>query len=180
MIPNGLPWIMPALVVVVGLLYYSVGYTFYTSSLDWNGVSPDPQSVGLGNYTRMLSDRTFWRTLQHTVLFLVVTFTVQTALGFTLAAILHTKVKLATLHKVLVFIPTVIAPATMAPVFRTFFDTGGLFNQILQAIGLGGLAQPWLAQHSTALYAIMAITVWQWTGLTFILYDAGMSQIEPE
>jgi len=175
-----LPWIVPALVVVVGLLYYSVGYTFYTSTLDWNGVSPNPPSVGLDNYSRMLHDATFWRTLRHTLQFLIVTFTVQTALGFTLAAILHTKVKLATLHKVLVFIPTVIAPASMAPVFRTFFDVGGMFNEILRAVGLGSVAQPWLAQHSTALWAIMAITVWQWTGLTFILFYAAMSQIEPE
>lgn len=176
----GLAWILPAMVLVVGLLYYSVGYTAYTSTLDWNGVSPNPTRVGFDNYVQMFHDPTFWRTLQHTALFLVVTFVAQTALGFTLAAILHTKVKLATLHKVLIFIPTVIAPATMAPVFRTFFDNDGLFNEILRAIGLDFVARPWLADYRTALWALMLITIWQWTGLTFILYYAGMSQIEPE
>ena len=176
----GLAWILPAVVLVVGLLYYSVGYTAYTSTLDWDGVSPDVTHVGPSNYVEMVHDQTFWRTLEHTVLFLVVTFVVQTALGFTLAAILHTKVKLATLHKVLIFIPTVLAPATMAPVFRTFFDVNGMFNEVLRAVGLDFVVRPWLADYRTALYALMIITIWQWTGLTFILYYAAMSQIDPE
>lgn len=176
----GLGWILPALILVVGILYYSVGYTVYTSTLKWDGVSPNPQHVGFANYVQMWHAETFWKTLQHTVLFLVVTFVMQTTLGFTLAAILHTKVKLATLHKVLIFIPTVLAPATMAPVFRTFFDVNGMFNEVLRAVGLDFVARPWLADYRTALYALMIITIWQWTGLTFILYYAAMSQIEPE
>src|SRR5206468_6988864 len=39
--------------------------------------------------------------------------------------------------------------------------------------------QPWIGQTSTALPVIMAITVWQFTGITFVLYFAAMSQIEP-
>ena len=68
----------------------------------------------------------------------------------------------------------------MAPVFRSIFDAGGQFNDLLNAVGLGFLAQPWLAQQSTAMPVVMAITIWQWTGLTFILFYAAMSQIEPE
>ena len=49
---------------------------------------------------------------------------------------------------------------------------------MLEHIGLGSLAQPWIGQESTALPVIMAITVWQWTGLTFVLYFAAMSQID--
>jgi ABC-type sugar transport system permease subunit len=51
---------------------------------------------------------------------------------------------------------------------------------VLHHVGLGFLAQPWLAQPSTALWVIMSITIWQWTGMTMILYYAAMSQIEPE
>jgi raffinose/stachyose/melibiose transport system permease protein len=177
---NGLPWILPAFIFVAGLIYYSVGYTVYISTLDWDGLSPQAQAVGLGNYTDMLADPVFWSSLRHTAVFWVVTFAVQTTLGFTLAAIMHSRVKFATLHKVIIFIPTVLAPATMAPVFRLFFAEDGMVNDILRGVGLGGLAHAWLADASTALPVIMMITIWQWTGLWFILYYAAMSQIEPE
>jgi raffinose/stachyose/melibiose transport system permease protein len=178
--PSGLPWILPAFILVVGLIYYSIGYTAYISTLDWDGTAPDPQSVGFGNYDQLLHDPVFWGSVRHTVVFFVVTFVVQTLLGFVFAALLHSNIKLATLYKVIVFVPVVLAPATMAPVFRRMFAADGPFNSLLDAIGLDALSQPWLAQESTALPVLMAITVWQWTGVTFVLYYAAMSQVDQE
>jgi raffinose/stachyose/melibiose transport system permease protein len=177
---SGLPWILPAFIFVVGTVYYCIGYTGYISTLSWDGVSPNPQHVGLANYAQVFHDPVFWDTIRHTVVFFAVTFTVQTAIGFSFAALLHSKVRLPNLYKVIIFIPVVLAPATMAPIFRQIFSATGQFNTILEHIGLGALAQPWLAQSSTALPVIMAITVWEWTGVTFILYFAAMTQIEPE
>jgi raffinose/stachyose/melibiose transport system permease protein len=171
---------MPAFVFVVGLLYYCIIETGYLSTLDWDGTSPNPTSVGAANYDQILHDPVFWLALWHTVVFFVVTFTVQTAIGFVFAALLHSKIKLGALYKVIVFTPVVIAPATMAPVFRQMFAADGQLNWALQHVGLGFLAQPWLAQSSTALPVIMFITVWEFTGLTFVLYYAAMGQIDPE
>jgi raffinose/stachyose/melibiose transport system permease protein len=178
--PQGLPWILPAVVLVVGLIYYCIGYTGYISTLDWDGTAPDPKHVGLHNYAQLLHDPVFWDTVRHTVIFFIGTFAVQTVLGFVFAALLHSKVKFPTLYKVIIFIPVVVAPATMAPVFRQMFAADGQFNSFLHAVGLGVLAQPWLAQSSTALPVIMAIVVWEWTGVTFVLYYAAMSQVDPE
>jgi raffinose/stachyose/melibiose transport system permease protein len=178
--PQGLPWILPAFIFVVGLIYYCIAYTGYISTLNWDGVSPNPQHVGFANYTQLFHDPVFWDAIRHTIYFFAVTFTVQTALGFTFAALLHSKVKLPNLYKVIIFIPVVIAPATMAPIFRQVFSATGQFNTVLQDIGLGSLAHPWLAQESTALPVLMAITIWEFTGVTFILYYAAMTQIEPE
>ena len=178
---SGLPWIVPALALVIGMIYFSIGYTGYVSTLDWNGFILSPSEfVGWDNYTAMLADPVFWTAIQHTVVFFVVTFAVQTVIGFTFAAIMHSRIGLAPIYKVIIFIPTVLAPATMAPVFRMIFDANGQFNGFLTAIGLGSLAQPWLANGTTAMAVVMAVTIWQWTGLTFILFYAAMSQIEPE
>ncbi|GII28292.1 hypothetical protein Pmi06nite_17340 [Planotetraspora mira] len=171
---------MPAFVFVVGLLYYCIIETGYLSTLDWDGTSPTPTSVGFGNYSQILQDPIFWKAIWHTVVFFIVTFTVQTAIGFVFAALLHSKIKLGAVYKVLVFTPVVLAPATMAPVFRQMFAADGQLNWALDHIGLGFLSQPWLAQSSTAMPVIMFITVWQFTGLTFVLYFAAMGQIDPE
>jgi raffinose/stachyose/melibiose transport system permease protein len=79
---------------------------------------------------------------------------------------------------VIIFIPVVLAPAITAPVFRRVFAPDGQFNWVLEHIGLGALQQPWLGQESTALPVIMAVTVWQFTGITFVLYFAAMGQID--
>lgn len=176
--PPGLPWILPALVLGGGLIYYCIGYTGYISTLDWDGVSPAPDSVGAGNYLRILQDPVFLQAVEHTVLFFIVTFVAQTFLGFLFAVLLHSRLRLAVVYKVIVFVPVVLAPAIMAPVFRQIYAPDGQLNWLLQHIGLGALAQPWIGQTSTALPVIMAITVWQWTGLTFVLYFAAMSQVD--
>ena len=178
--PWGLPWILPALALVVGLIYYCIGYTGYISTLNWNGTAPDPTHVGLANYRQIFQDPVFWDAIRHTIVFFVVTFVVQTALGVIFAVLLHSRVKFPTIYKIIVFVPVVLAPATMAPVFRQMFAADGQFNWVLHHIGLGFVAQPWLAQSSTALPVIMFITIWQWTGLTFVLYFAAMGQIDSE
>jgi raffinose/stachyose/melibiose transport system permease protein len=176
---SGLPWILPALVLCVGLIYYCIGYTGLISTWKWDGISPNPQHVGFGNYTQLFHDPLFWGAVRHTVIFFVVTFTVQTFLGLTFAVLLHSRIRLAVVYKVIIFIPVVLAPAIMAPVFRAMLAPEGQFNQLLHAVGLGALAQPWIGQTSTALPALMAITIWEFTGFTFVLYYAAMSQIEP-
>jgi len=178
--PAGYAWIFPTLIFCVGLLYYSVGYTGYISTLDWNGSAPNPTSVGSANYARAFTDPVFWLAIQHTVISFVVTFTISTVLGFVFAALLHSRPFFGGVYKVVLFVPVVLAPAIMAPVFRQIFANGGQFNWLLTHIGLGGLAQPWLAQSGTALGVILAITIWGGTGVTFILYFAAMGQIDPE
>jgi len=177
--PSGLPWILPALALVIGVLYYSIGYTAYISTLTWNGTDIEKLNVGLSNYVTALNDPVFWKALANTGVYFIATFVVQTALGVFFALILHSRVRLGTLYKIILFVPVVLAPAVMAPVFRQIFAADGQLNWVLGHVGLGFLEQPWIGQDSTALPVIMAITIWQWTGLTFVLYYAAMSQIDP-
>ncbi|MRN52740.1 carbohydrate ABC transporter permease [Paenibacillus monticola] len=176
---NGLPWILPAFVFVAGLIYYSIFYTFKLSTLDWNGLDPIQTSVGMSNYGKAFSDWIFWKAIKNTVVFFLITFLIQNFLGFIFAAILHSNVKLATLHKCLIFIPTILAPATMAPVFRLLFSPQGMLQDLSDTLHLG-ITVDWLAQPNAALYILMIVTIWQFTGMSFILYYAAMSQIDKE
>lgn len=177
---NGLAWILPAMVVSGGLVYFCIGYNGWASTLEWNGISPNPENVGLENYRRALQDPIVWGTIGHTLVYFVATFLVQTVLGILIAALLHSKVRFATVHKVIVFIPVVLAPAIMAPVFRILFAGDGPVNIVLETVGLGFLAQPWLAQSGTALGVLIVMQIWHSTGISFILYYSAMGQIEPD
>lgn len=176
---NGLPWILPAFVFVVGLIYYSIFYTFKLSTLDWNGLDPIQTNVGMSNYDKALSDWIFWKAIKNTAVFFIITFLIQNFLGFIFAAIFHSNVKLATLHKCLIFIPTILAPATMAPVFRLMFSPQGILQDIFDMLHLD-ITVDWLARPDSALFILMIVTIWQFTGMSFILYYAAMSQIDKE
>lgn len=177
---SGLPWILPAFVFVVGIIYYSILYTFKLSTLDWNGLDPIQTKVGISNYTKALfSDWVFWTAIKNTIVYFILTFVIQNFLGFIFAAILHTKVKFATLHKCLIFIPTILAPATMAPVFRLMFSPQGILQSIFDTLHLG-ITVDWLAKPNSALLILMIVAIWEFTGMSFILYYAAMSQIDKE
>jgi raffinose/stachyose/melibiose transport system permease protein len=177
--PRGLPWLIPALVLSVGIIYYCIGYTGLISTWNWDGVSPDPVKVGIANYVQIAQDPIFWQAVQHTVIFFVAVFVGQSFIGFLFAVLMHSKIKLAVVYKVMIFVPVVLAPAITAPVFRQMYAPDGQFNWVLTHIGLGFLAQPWIGQASTSLFIVILITIWHGTGISFILYYAGMGHIEP-
>ena len=116
---------LPTFIFVAGIIYYSVGYTVYISTLDWDGLSPRAVALGLGNYTAMLRDPIFWSALEHTAVFWVVMFVIQTVLGFTLAVIMHSTVRLKTLHKAPLNFPVLLIGAANVNqgVFEPFIGT---------------------------------------------------------
>jgi len=176
---KGLVWILPAFLFLVVIIYYSMFFTFDLSTSNWDGLSPVREAVGLKNYEKLFGDKVFWKCLQNTAIYLVVTFIVQNALGFIFAVILHSDVKLPTLFKCIIFIPTILAPATMAPVFRLLFSPQGLLQQVFDTLHLG-ITVDWLSKPDTALIVLMSVTIWEFTGMSFILYYAAMSQIDTE
>lgn len=175
--PTHYLYLVPAFVLVGGIIYYSVGYTFWLSFVEWDGISPEVSFVGFGNFTTAVQDPIVWMTLKHSLIFAVVIF-IQMALGLVVAVLLHSRIRGRTLYKIIVFLPTILATAVMAPVFRQIFAADGQLNALLSAVGLERLTQSWLGNPHLALYTLMAINVWQWTGLSFILYYAGLTQID--
>ncbi len=179
-VASGVPWILPAMLVSAVVIYYCIGYTGYISTLDWNGVSLEQDHVGGANYAKLISDPVFRKALWHTVVYFVATTVGQLGMGFIFAALLHSRVALRPVYKVIVFIPSVIAPATMAPVFRQMLAPSGQVNDVLAALGLDSLTHSWLASPGTALAAVIIIQIWLSTGIAFILYYAAMGQVDME
>jgi len=178
--PPGYGWIAPAFVLSVGVIYFCIAYSAYISTQEWKGGSAGGTFVGFENYAEALGNPLFWGALRHTLIFFLLVSATQIGMGIVFAAMLHSQVRLAVVYKVIIFMPVVIAPAIMAPVHRAVFASDGPINWILIHIGLGDLAQPWLAQTSTSLLVVIAVQIWSTIGFAFILFYAAMGQIEPE
>lgn len=171
-------YILPALILVVGVVYLGIGYNGWVSTLDWNGVDANPEFVGLGNFASILSDDIFWASLSHVALFGAIVIFVQMALGLTMALVFSGPIVGRNLYKVIVFVPVILAPAAVSIAFRQLLSPDGQINEALRFFGLDALAHPWIADPKTALIALAVVNIWQWTGFSFILYQASLSQID--
>ncbi|GAB3601062.1 carbohydrate ABC transporter permease [Microbacterium tumbae] len=180
LVPGGFRWILPALIVSVGLIYYSIVYSGYISFFSWRGGRTRMIPVGLENYLDALGNPVFWTAITNTLVYFVVVFAVQVLGGVMFAAALHSRVYLANVYKVLIVIPVVVAPATFAPAHVQVWQSDGTINRILESIGLGALAQSWIGQSTTSLLVVILVGCWGSIGFGFILYFGAMTQIDPE
>ncbi|WP_368498051.1 carbohydrate ABC transporter permease [Herbiconiux sp. A18JL235] len=170
---------LPALIFIVGVVHYSLVANGVYSTWNWSGVTPSHTPVGGSNYIKLVEDPVFWRSLGNTLVFATLTVANQMVLGFMLAVLVRTRTRGRGILRTLLFIPVVISPAIVATSFRLLLTPDGEFNGFLRALGLDGFAQPWLADPRTALLTLVVINVWQYTGYSFVIYDAAMAQIDP-
>jgi len=79
------------------------------------------------------------------------------------------------------FFPVVLSPVVLGAAFSQIYDFQfGYINEFLRAIGLGSLEQNWLGDPDIALYSVIAINIFQWTGSSMVMYYMAMLTIEKE
>ena len=71
---------LPALIVVIGILYPFVLGAYY-AFLNYAAVNPNPQFIGFENFQSCWRDQMFWQSVQVTLTFAVVATVVETVLG---------------------------------------------------------------------------------------------------
>ncbi|WP_353945317.1 sugar ABC transporter permease [Streptomyces sp. HUAS MG91] len=163
--------------------------SIYYSFTDWTGLSPDFKMVGFDNYTRLLHDDIFWKSLQHSVIFVVLLPLVTLSLALFFAFMLNVGgrrrkgaavagVRGSGFYKIAYFFPQVLSVTIVALLFRFIYNpSGGLLNSALDAIGLGSFQPQWLGDPTWALWAVMAVLVWSTVGFFVVLFSAGMASI---
>jgi raffinose/stachyose/melibiose transport system permease protein len=174
-------YLVPAALMVTLFVYYGIFFNIDASLYDWNGLSPDRYFLGAGNYLEILGDRAFRQALTNTAIWSVVSITLLTVVGFLLAVLMSTEVRFKGLISSLIMIPSITATVVVAYLARKIMGgEGGELNELLQLVGLGALARPWLADPNTALYALLVAHTWQWTGFSFLLYFAALTLVSHE
>ncbi|MFJ2501941.1 carbohydrate ABC transporter permease [Streptomyces sp. NPDC087539] len=136
----------------------------------------EPSWVGLENFRTVVDDPAFgqaWRnTLVFTLLALVCGFVVPFAVAIVLNELRHARAYL----RFVVYLPVMLPPIVSVLLFRWFYDPGpGLFNQVLNSVGLPGLS--WLDSTSTALISLVIVSTWMNLGSGVLIYLAALQNI---
>ncbi len=180
-VPADYAYLLPAALIVCLFVYYGIYFNIEASLYDWNGLTSDRYFLGAGNYEEIVRDRAFRQSLTNTLIWSVVSVAVLTVLGFLLAVLMSMEIRFKSLISSLIMIPSITATVVVAFLARKIMGgEGGEINQLLQLVGLGGLARAWLAEPATALYALLVAHIWQWTGFSFLLYFAALTLVNRE
>ena len=177
------PWLfaLPALLVYLAFLVYPSFSSLFFSLTDWDGLSPTYNIIGLDNYAAMVKDEVVIRAAVNNVIWTVVTIAVPVVLGLALAVTLNGKVRGKPILRMVFYTPGVLPLVAVASIWGWLYNPDyGAVNAALRAIGLDGLAQPWLGQNSTALAAVMVPAIWLRTGFPMLLYLAALQGIPQE
>ncbi|MEV6191346.1 sugar ABC transporter permease [Streptomyces sp. NPDC051920] len=183
------PWALlaPCLLILALVLGYplvrlvTLSFQKFGQSQLW-GFQP-AESVGLDNFTKVLSDDEFWQVVVRTVLFAggAVVFTM--VIGMLIALLLQ---RVSGWVKTLVNIALVASwgmPIIVATtVFKWLFDSDyGVFNALLSKLpGVDMVGHNWFASGWQGLSVIMLLVVWGAVPFVVITLSAGLTQVPAE
>jgi raffinose/stachyose/melibiose transport system permease protein len=110
----------------------------------------------------------------------VTTVIFQSVIGLLLALALNTNIKSRNYLRAVFFAPVVLTPLILAYVWQYIYSQGGVLNQILALIGLEELQQNWLGNSSVALWSIVGLLIWQYSGFSMVIFLSGLQGIPQE
>jgi ABC-type sugar transport system permease subunit len=169
----------PALIAMIAILIYPLGYSFVMSFYRWDLASPSQYFVGLSNYRDTFNSLGFQQTLRVQLIFSFVTIAVEVVAGIGVAVLVNSKLRGLKLARTLLLVPPMIAPAVVGLNFRWLFNGQyGLVNAILRTLGLP--EAPWLSDPNWALVSVMIADIWQNTPLLVLLFLAGLQSLPQE
>jgi multiple sugar transport system permease protein len=132
--------------------------------------------VGLANYRQMVHDPIVRQALEHTVVYTALFVPGTVLVGLFLAVAMNRKIRGISLYRTAAYATMAISTISEALVFIWLFDpTYGVVNYLFSLVGIP--QQQFLNSPSQALYVIVIMTIWGWTGFAVVVYLAALQGI---
>jgi ABC-type sugar transport system permease subunit len=146
----------------------------------WDGIT-EMVWIGTDNYGFVFNDEVFWKALGNTFKFAIVVTVVKNVFGLLLALVLNQKIRGRTFFRAAAFMPVTFAFVVIGVLWSWIYNpTFGLLNTFLKSVGLEFVIQGWLSDPKIALFSVMWVDIWKWTGFHMVLYLAGLQAIPEE
>jgi multiple sugar transport system permease protein len=181
-IPNkeslcGLLFISPTL---LGFLVFFLGPIFAVLFLSFTryDMFSAPESAGLANYVKLLTDSQLHKVYGNTFFFGTAAIILNVSLGLFLAILVNQRLPafLRYLLRTVYFFPVLVGMIYAATVWKFLFNRDlGVINYYLHYIGVGPVS--WLTSSQFALWSIILVYMWKNVGFTMLTTLAGLQGI---
>ncbi|MDW9500585.1 ABC transporter permease subunit [Sinorhizobium meliloti] len=133
----------------------------------------------LANFGLLLDDALFVTATLNTLLFVILSVSVELLLGIGLALLAASVRRGKGLVRTVTILPILVSPVAIGAMWRLMYSYDfGLVNQILEALGLAKVG--WLSETSIALLSVVVVDIWHWTPLVFLILFAGVEGLPRE
>ena len=176
-------YIIPAFLMVAVFMYLPIIQNFYYSFFQMAAFSENIKFIGIDNFKRLFADKVFYIGLKNNFLFALICVFCQVGIGLVIAICLESKLtgKTRTFFRTVYFIPSVISVTAVGMLWQFIYEPNvGLLNTFLNFIGLSNLTHPWLGDSKTAIYSIIAMSQWQYTGYAMMLLIVAIQKVPDE
>ncbi len=168
-------FLFPALIVFVVIVLLPVAMSLILSFYKFTGFDSNVfrNFVGFDNFKILFNDKYFWISFRNNFYFLGANITIQIALALFLAIIIYFgRFRYSVLIRTVIFFPAVLAPVSISLAWRRIFQQDGLINAILK------IDFSWLSSIQLAIWIVIFVSVWQWTGYNLVIFYAGLQSVD--
>lgn len=172
--------VLPAMILFsiffIGPLLSVIGL----SLTDYNGLTA-PNFIGFKNFINFLYDLRARKDIINTVFFAMGSAPLLNIFGFIYALVLDKNFKAKSIVRAIVYLPAIISPLIMGYIWYFILQPKrGILFVIAKTLNLGIADANWLGDRYMALLVLVFVNVWQYVGITMIIYLAGLQLIPVE
>ena len=153
-------------------------FGIYLSLTNWDGIASIYRFIGLQNYLTVFQDQFFWQSFLLTVKYVFFTVILVNLVAFILAYFLTSGVKGEKLLRAGFFVPNLIGGIVLGLIWHFVFSRALVF--IGKSLNLPFLSYSWLANPQKALWTLVIVSVWQYSGYMMLIHIAGLVNIPKE
>lgn len=170
--------IIPLTLLTVFSLYPFFQLVWF-SLTDWDGLSPDKNFVGLGNYLRIFTtDKILLLPLVNSLYYFIGSL-IQLAIATYFAVVLSRGMFGSNVFRMLLFMPFVLNSVAVSLIFRDFLQIEGGLDALMHVVGLGEYTQQWVQNPDIVKWSLVFASVWRYLGFQ-LLITYGALQAVPQ
>lgn len=176
----GLALVSPTLLLYGVFVVWPVVRGAIVSLYQWDGLSTTMTWVGLQNYRSALDDPVFRLALRNTFQYAIGVTIAKNVLGLGLAILLNKKLRGRAFFRTAAFLPVMFSFVVVGVLWSWIFNPlFGLADHLLSALGFSNFPG-WLSDPHLALWSVMWVDVWKWTGFHMVLFLAALQSVPNE
>ena len=177
----GIPFILPTVLLCIGLIGYPVVYALYLSLTTKIAGRPE-QFVGLQNYISLWSDSNYRQAVWVTIYYTAISIFFKFCIGLGLALLLNMQLPARNVLTGLILLPWIAPPVVTALAWRWILEpTFGAFNYlIVYVFHISGKGVDWFGVPGLAMTSLIMTVVWRGFPFFAVMILAGLKAINQE